>query len=78
MMAILEVEGSKFTKQLTGPHLVWWLRMKKNKTKDEAEAIVSQNNGDFFVRLNATDVEELNRSVPFKRTEWQRREWYND
>ena len=59
-MAILEVEGSKFTKQLTGPHLVAFLMMYKNKTKDEAEAIVSQNDGDFFVRLNATDVEELN------------------
>jgi hypothetical protein len=62
-MAILDVEGDTFTKQLTGPHLVAWLRVCKNKTKDEAEAIVSQNNEDFFVRLDAATLELLNKAL---------------
>jgi len=50
-MAILDVEGSKFTKQLTGRHLVVWLMFRYSTTQAQAYACASED-GEFFVRMD--------------------------
>jgi len=52
-MAIFDVEGSKFTKRLTGSDLVNWLVKHFNMPKDEAEEhekTIQWTGQDFVVR----------------------------
>ena len=62
-MAVHDVEGSKFTKELTGRHMVVYLTTHYHMTENEAKDIAFMSKGDFCVRLNAADVEELNRAA---------------
>ena len=62
-MAIHDVEGSEFTKELTGRHMVVWLTTHYQMNENEAKDIAFMSKGDFCVRLNAADIEKLNRAA---------------
>jgi hypothetical protein len=49
-MAVLDVEGSKFTKELTGKHKEWWM-------KNNNGTVLLDN--ELFVRMDAVEVANL-------------------
>jgi|TARA_Y100000296_G_C5152140_1_gene247012 hypothetical protein len=51
-MAVLDVEGSKFTKELTGKHKEWWMKNTKFTT-------FSASGNRLFVRMDAVEVANL-------------------
>jgi hypothetical protein len=62
-MAILDVEGSRFTKELTGPDLLKYLMEHFNLPLDEAKNKMAQGLTSLYVRLNPT-VEHNNPPDP--------------
>jgi len=55
-MAVLDVEGSKFTKELTGKHKEWFL-------KNNKETVLLSN--ELFVRMDAAEVDHLFNEVEY-------------
>ena len=49
-MAVHDVEGSKFTKELTGKHKEWWM-------KNNNGTVLLDN--ELFVRMDAVEVANL-------------------
>lgn len=59
-MAIIKDEDSKFNFELTNKHFIAWLVQRDEMTIEEAtKENKHKGNGQFFVRMNSQDVDEL-------------------
>ena len=56
-MAVLDVEGSKFTKELTGKHKEWWM-------KNNNGTVLLDN--ELFVRMDVAAVDNLLNEVEYE------------